>query len=160
MFSAKSFTGFIIPTLQWNILNYGRIATISGHKTPGLQGICAAVPADRAQGGPRGGGRAGGILLGTQQQAARLEESVREADLSVKLVVLQFEGGITDFNRVYNTQATLVTQQDLLATSARADCDRNLIQVYCALGGSWEHFLCGGDMTRMPAVDAIPVEGK
>ena len=95
-------------------------------------------------------------FLQAQEQAARLEESVREANRSVELVILQFEGGVTDFNRVFNAQSTLVTQQDQLAT-ARGNVALNLIQVYRAMGGGWQHFFHGGGISHTTAVQRLPL---
>jgi outer membrane protein TolC len=81
-------------------------------------------------------------FLQAQLQARHLEDSVREAARSVDLVLLQFKGGITDFNRVFNAQSLLVSQQDQLAAT-RGEIAIHLIEVYRALGGGWPHFLHG-----------------
>ena len=60
---------------------------------------------------------------------------------------MQFEGGLVDFNRVFNTQTTLLNAQDQLATT-RGNIDLQLIQVYKALGGGWVCFLDGCGMPR------------
>jgi outer membrane protein TolC len=78
-------------------------------------------------------------FLQTQVQARRLQESVQAAERAVELVTEQYQGGVSDFNRVYNTQTTLVTQQDQLAVS-RGNIALNLIGVYKALGGGWQSF--------------------
>jgi NodT family efflux transporter outer membrane factor (OMF) lipoprotein len=150
LFQAKSFTAFIIPTLQWNILNYGRIAN-----NITVQDVRLEAAALRYQQAVIAGGRdVEDALVGflqAQQQARRLEGGVRDAERSVELVLIQFKNGVTDFNRVFNTQVALVTQQDQLAV-ARGDVALNLIQVYKALGGGWKQ-ASGG--SRMPPVDGI-----
>jgi hypothetical protein len=57
------------------------------------------------------------------------------------LVKEQFQEGVTDFNRVYNTESLLVQQQDQLAQT-RGNIATNLIELYRALGGGWEYFCC------------------
>ena len=74
---------------------------------------------------------------------------------SVELVVTQFEGGITDFNRVYTTQSQLVTQQDQLA-STQGSIALGLIQVYRAIGGGWECFLEGRGMPNL--IEQVQIE--
>jgi hypothetical protein len=101
----------------------------------------------------KAGGEVEDALVGflkAQQQAALLEQSVRDAERSVELVLIQFKGGVVDFNRVYNTQSTLVTQQDQLAV-ARGEIALNLIRLYKALGGGWQHFFAGNGL---PPVEA------
>ena len=78
-------------------------------------------------------------LIQYQLQARSLAESVKEAEDSVQLVVAQYRGGLVDFNRVFTTQAQLVTQQDQLA-SAQGNRALSLIAVFRALGGGWQTF--------------------
>lgn len=144
LFAAKSFTGFVLPTAQWNILNYGRIlnnvrAQNAQLETTTLQYQQTVLNAGREV------ENALVQFLEAQQQAIFLAESVKQAERSVELVTLQFRGGVTDFNRVYTTQATLVTQQDQLA-STQGNIAQQLIAVYRALGGGWEYFRTGEGM--------------
>ena len=138
LFEAKSLLGFIIPQFQWNVLNYGRITNNVRVQEARLQ----TTTLQYQQTVLRAGREVEDALVGflqAQQQAARLEEGVREVARSVELVVIQFRGGVTDFNRVYNTQTQLVNQQDGLATS-QGNIALNLIQAYRALGGGWQYF--------------------
>ena len=134
LFASKSFIGFIVPTLQWNVLNYGRIANNIRAQDARLEGAALEYQQTVLVAGREVEDALVGFLQ-AQQQAARLQESVREADRSVELVILQFEGGLTDFNRVFNAQSTLVTQQDQLAT-ARGNVALNLVQLYRAMGAA------------------------
>ena len=135
LFSSKSFIGVFFPTLQWSVLTYGRICNNIRAQDARLEGAAfqyqqAALNAGREV------EDALIAFLQAQQQAAYLEASVRDAQRSVELVTLQFEAGVVDFNRVYNTQSSLVTAQDQLATM-RGNIALNLIQVYKAMGGGW-----------------------
>lgn len=165
LFDTNSLLAFIIPQLQWNILNYGRIANNIRLQDARLQGAALQYQQTVLNAGREVEDALVGFVQ-TQQQAARLKVSVREAERSVELVVVQFRGGITDFNRVFNAQSTLVTQQDQLAV-AEGNIALNLIQVYRALGGGWQHFAhgrgfpVGGATTSVetvPAPDATPDE--
>ena len=152
LFRSTSFTSFIIPTVQWNVLNYGRIANNIRAQDARLAGAALEYQQAVLTGG-REVEDALVAFLESQKQAARLEDSVRDAERSVELVLIQFEGGVTDFNRVFNTQSVLVSQQDQLASS-RGQIALNLIRVYKALGGGWQHFACGGGMPKLEAVEA------
>jgi NodT family efflux transporter outer membrane factor (OMF) lipoprotein len=155
LFSSQSFTAFIVPSLQWNVLNYGRIANNIRAQDARLQG--AALQYQQAV--LIAGREVEDALVGflqAKQQAAHLEESVREAERSMELVIVQFQGGITDFNRVFNTQSVLVTQQDQLA-STRGNIAINLIEVYRGLGGGWQYFAQGGGI---PAGQPAAVSGQ
>lgn len=144
LFTPQNFTGVILPSLQWNILNYGRIinnvkAQDAKWQATTLQYQQVVLTAGREV------EDALVQFIQTQQQARRLEDGVSETKRSVELVVKQFEGGITDFNRVYTTQAQLVAQQDQLAAT-RGSIALSLIQVYRSIGGGWESFLEGNGM--------------
>lgn len=145
LFESRSFTGFVLPTAQWNILNYGRILNNVRSQNALLQTVTLQYQQTVLQAG-RQVEDALVQFLQAQQQAIYLAESVKQAERSVELVTLQFRGGVTDFNRVYTTQAALVTQQDQLA-STQGNIALQLIAVYRALGGGWEYFRAGQCLT-------------
>lgn len=167
LFRTDSFTSFIIPSLQWNVLNYGRIANNIIAQDARLE----RKALEYQQTVLRGGREVEDGLIGflqSQQAAASLQQSVAEAQRAVELVLLQYEGGVTDFNRVYNTQSTLVVQQDQLA-QAQGDIALRLVDVYRALGGGWKYFV-GGEMPQArpqhaappapPASEEVPASGQ
>ncbi len=126
--------------MQWNILNYGRLINAVHAQDAKFQAAVyqyqqTALTAQREVEDSLVG------FLQAQQQAASLQQGVAETARSVDLVKEQFENGLTDFDRVYNTESLLVTQQDQLAQS-RGNIAVNLIGVYRALGGGWQCF-CG-----------------
>jgi NodT family efflux transporter outer membrane factor (OMF) lipoprotein len=147
LFSSKGFTGIVFPTFQWNILNYGRIMNNVRAQDANFRGKVLTYQQTVLRAG-REVENALVAFMQTQVQARRLEESVAAAERSVELVTDQYRGGITDFNRVFNTQATLVNQQDQLAV-ARGNIALNLIAVYKALGGGWQSF--GPPMGALPS---------
>jgi outer membrane protein TolC len=152
--------GFVVPSFQWNVLNYGRITNNVRAQEARLQTVTLQYQQTVLMAGREVEDALVGFLQ-AQQQAARLEEGVREAARSVELVVLQFQGGVTDFNRVYTTQSAMVTQQDQLA-STRGNIAINLIDVYRSLGGGWQYFaerppspaVHGAEEVRPPAGNA------
>jgi len=147
LFGSKNFTGFIIPSLQWNILNYGRIENNVTAQDARLQAATLQYQKTVLTAG-REVEDALVQFIQAQQQAHHLEQSVTDAQRSVELVVKQFEGGIIDFNRVYTTQSQLVVQQDQLAVT-RGNIALALIQVYKSIGGGWESFLQGHGMPNL-----------
>lgn len=144
LFTPQNFTAAVLPSMQWNVLNYGRIKNNVAAQDARLQ----AVTFQYQQVVLNAGREVEDSLvqfIQAQLQAHRLQEGVADTRRSVELVVTQFDGGITDFNRVYTTQSQLVQQQDQLA-SAQGSIAMSLIHVYRSLGGGWEAFFAGDGM--------------
>jgi NodT family efflux transporter outer membrane factor (OMF) lipoprotein len=138
LFAENSYTGLILPNFQWKILNYGRILNnVRTQQARFRERVFQYQQAVLTAGREVEDGLV--AFLQYQLQAQSLEESVKEAEDSVELVQAQYKGGLVDFNRVFNLQAQLVTQQDQLAV-ARGNITLNLISVYRALGGGWQSF--------------------
>ncbi len=154
LFETNSFTAFVLPSLQWNVLNYGRIANNIITQDVRLQREALEYQQTVLTAGREVEDGLIGFLQ-AQQQAESLRQSVFEAGRAVELVLLQYQGGVTDFNRVFNAQSTLVVQQDQLAQT-QGDIALRLIDVYRALGGGWRYFV-GGQMPMPQAkVEAVP----
>jgi NodT family efflux transporter outer membrane factor (OMF) lipoprotein len=150
LFESKSYTGLFFPSLTWKILNYGRITNNIKQQDAKLDEAVDQYQQSVLTAGREVEDALVGFLQ-AQQQAAQLENAVRDAQRSVELVTLQFEAGVTDFNRVFQTQTTLVNLQDQLATT-RGNIALNLIQLYKALGGGW---LCFCDSQGMPGPPGV-----
>jgi NodT family efflux transporter outer membrane factor (OMF) lipoprotein len=150
LFEPKSFTGFIMPNFQWQVLNYGRVLNNVRYQEALLQQRILQYQQTVLTAGRE---VEDGLVafIQYQLQARSLEESVRATERSVELVLAQYRAGRADFNRVYTTQALLATQQDLLAAS-RGNIAVSLIGVYRAMGGGWRVF----DKSPPPAICAGP----
>jgi outer membrane protein TolC len=89
-------------------------------------------------------------FLKSQEEVKYQAESVVAAKKAVDLALVQYKGGLVDFNRVATLEVALVQQQDLLA-QARGQIATGLINVYRALGGGWEIRLSPPGTTSAPA---------
>ena len=136
LFDSSSFTGYIFPSFQWKILNYGRIVN-----NVRLQDARFSEKAWQFQQKTLNAGRevedALAGFLQSQLQARSLAESADASTRSVELVMKQYQEGLVDFNRVFTVQSQLLAQQDQLAI-ARGNIALNLIGVYRSLGGGWQ----------------------
>lgn len=153
LFNGDSFTGSFMPQFSWNVLNYGRISNNIVAQDARLQSTALVYQQTVLRAGQEVE-NAVTRFLQAQRQARFLERSVADAQRAVELVQIQFEAGSTDFNRVYNLQAFLTSQQDQLA-QAQGNIALNMVAIYKALGGGWRCFLqCQG----MPAPCAAPMQ--
>jgi NodT family efflux transporter outer membrane factor (OMF) lipoprotein len=137
LFQGSSLTAFVFPSLQWNILNYGRII----NNVRAQDALLQATALQYQQTVLNAGREVEDSLvqfIQSQQQTYYLEQSVSESRRAVEIAQDQFEAGIADFNRVYTTQSQLVSQQDLMVT-ARGNIALSLVLVYKAIGGGWEY---------------------
>ena len=142
LFQPGTYTGFIAPIFQWKLLNYGRLRNNIRVQDARWQELVLQYEQTVLKAGQEVEDALIAFLK-TQEQARNLAEGVRASEATVDLVLLQYKSGAVDFNRVYTTQAALVTQQDELA-AARGNIALNLVQLYRALGGGWEA-LCQGE---------------
>lgn len=138
LFGAHSFTAYVLPSLQWKILNYGRLVNNVRAQDARFQQKVLQYQKSVLNAGREVEDALVGFLQ-SQLQARSLAECVEAAQRSVELVLAQYREGLVDFNRVFTTQAQLVTQQDQLAV-ARGNIATSLIAVYRALGGGWQAF--------------------
>jgi outer membrane protein, multidrug efflux system len=66
-----------------------------------------------------------------------LKDAVNAAQRSLEIASIQYQEGISDFQRVLDTQRTLFSQQELLV-STLSNVTLNLIALYKAMGGGWQ----------------------
>jgi NodT family efflux transporter outer membrane factor (OMF) lipoprotein len=136
LFESSSFFGSIMPTLKWNILNYGRILNNVHLQETRVQELIAAyqnralMAAQEVETALRG-------FLRSRDQANELAQSVEAARAATEIGTQQYRAGTIDFNRVFNLETAQVQQQDQLAI-AQGNIALDLIAVYRALGGGWE----------------------
>ena len=136
LFDSDSATGFLGPFFSWNIFNYGRIKNnirvqdarfqqlLINYQNTVLTALAETENAIVA-------------YLRSHEQANFLGKSVKAAQRSVQLSLIQYREGTTDFDRVLNTLTFLVEQQDKF-TATTGDIATNLVAMYKALGGGWQ----------------------
>ncbi|MDJ0740534.1 MAG: efflux transporter outer membrane subunit [Gammaproteobacteria bacterium] len=136
LFDADSLTFVGGPSFTWNLFNYGRIKNSVRVQDARLQQLLvnyqetvlrAAREVEDAMVG----------YVRSQEQVRFLAASVTAARRAVDISLLQYRDGAVDYQRVLDSQNSLVTQQDLW-TKTRGDVTRNLVAMYKSLGGGWQ----------------------
>ena len=149
LFRLDSVEATLGPSISWNIFNYGRIKNNVRVQDARLQQLITNYENTVLEALREVEDALVGFLR-AKEQVVFLEDSVKAAQRSVDLALLQYRDGVAGYQRVLDTQQSLVRQQDLL-TSSRGEISTNLIDMYRALGGGWE-IRVGNDF--------IPVETK
>lgn len=124
------------PGFRWPIFNYGRIANNVRTQDARFQEavvsyqntvLTAAKEVEDALIG----------FLKAQETEAIVQRAVASAQRSVSLALTQYQAGAESYQRVVDTQRTLLQEMDRLAET-RSTIATNLIAVNKALGGGWE----------------------
>jgi NodT family efflux transporter outer membrane factor (OMF) lipoprotein len=136
LFDSESITYFAGPSIQWPILNYGRIKNRVQVQDARFQQLIVnyqntVLNAYREVEDAMAG------FLSSQEQVTYLADSVKASKRSVDLSLIQYREGVADYQRVLDTQRFLTQEQDLL-TSVNGEVALNLIAMYKALGGGWQ----------------------
>ncbi len=136
VFLWKSRTAQAGPSVQWNILNYGRITNNVRAQDAHFQQLLITYQNAvlSAQQDVEDNLIA---FLKAQDQAGFLAQSVEAARKSLDLSIRQYREGIVDFTTVLIAQQALLSGQDSLATTL-GNVSKGLVGVYRALGGGWE----------------------
>ncbi len=135
-FESGSSNGFVAALVNWNIFNYDRIKNNVRVQDARFQQLLVAYEivvlnaVREVEDGLVG-------FLRSQEQVQYLKQAVAASQRSVALSLDQYEAGLVDYQRVLNSQASLLGQQDTLA-NARGRIATSLISTYRALGGGWQ----------------------
>lgn len=124
------------PAFQWNILNYGQITNQVRFQDARFQELLLNYQNTvlKAQKEVEDSLIA---FLKAQQRAHKLAGAVAAAQDSLKLAILQYREGITDFTTVLTAEQALLAQQDSLAITL-GNISAHLVGVYRAMGGGWQ----------------------
>ncbi len=124
------------PSVQWNILNYGRITNNVRVQDARFQELLLTYQNTVLKAQQEVEDFLAGFLR-SQENAESLALSASAAKHSLDLAFIQYSNGSTDFTTVLIAQQSLLTSQENLATSM-GNISLNLVGVYRALGGGWE----------------------
>ncbi len=124
------------PSLVWNVFDYGRLTNTVLLQDARFQQLYEQYQ-DAVLRAAREVDDAAVGFTRTREQIALLVEAVKAAQRSLDIANLQYREGLTDFQRVLDSQRTFFSQQDLLVAS-RGNLTQSLIAIYKAMGGGWE----------------------
>ena len=136
LFDGDSVEFFGGPAFSWNIFNYGRIKNQVRVQDARFQQLIVNYQDTVLRAAREVEDSVIGFLRAKETEVF-LNDSVIAAARSVELALLQYRDGVTDYQRVIDTQSSLVDQQDRW-TQTRGDISTNLISMYKALGGGWQ----------------------
>jgi len=136
LFNEDAIGASVGPQMQWNILNFGRLrcnvyvqeARQQQHVVQYQKAVLAAAEeVDNA-------------LVSYIREKRRLTHLANQVEANQRAVELsqqRYVGGDVDFQRVLDSQRSLLTSEDQLASS-EANVATSMIALYRALGGGWE----------------------
>ncbi len=135
-FESGSADGFFMPLINWKIFNYGRIKNNVRAQDARFQQLVltyenVVLNAMReVEYGLTG-------FLRSQEEVGYLDQAVTASQRSVELSLFQYEEGMVDYQRVLDSQTSLLRQQDSLV-EAQGRIVSSLVLTYRALGGGWQ----------------------
>ncbi|MFA8020276.1 efflux transporter outer membrane subunit [Bremerella cremea] len=136
LFRAGSGFGSVGPSVDWNILNYGRISGRIEFEDARFQELLAIYRQSVLDANLEAENAIVQFLKSQEQLRLQLE-AAEAADETNRLITLQFEEGEEiDFNRVFSVQNTK-TQQEVAAAQAKGTVAQGVVSIYRALGGGW-----------------------
>jgi multidrug efflux system outer membrane protein len=134
--SPQVFSFGLGPSLVWNVFDRGRLSNAILVQDARFQQLheqyqdtvlrAAREVDDAAVGFSKAG-----------EQILLLNDSVVAARRSLDIATIQYREGLTDFDRVLDSQLRLFNQQEVLVNT-RGSLSQNLIALYKAMGGGWE----------------------
>lgn len=136
LFDSDSLTYSYGPSVSWNFLNYGRLKNQVRVQDARLEALIVNYQNTVLE-AAREVEDALSEYVGASRQNRYLAESVKAAQRSVDLALVQYREGAADYQRVLDTQQNLLRVQDAY-TTVRGQVVGALISVYKALGGGWE----------------------
>lgn len=150
LFGGQAFRGTVGPQFTWDVLNYCRLLNNIRVQDARFQALVATYQQTVLKANAE---VEDGLVqfLKAQLRVRSLTVSVNAEQKALKEAVAQYEGGLTDFNRVALVQERLVQRQEQLA-EAQGEIALGMVLVYRALGGGWQ-IRCA---PALPADNALP----
>jgi len=124
------------PSLVWNVFDHGRLTgevLVQDARFQQLHEQYQAVVLKAA----REIDDAAVSFATNRAQIPILTDAVTAARRSLEIANIQYQEGMSDFQRVLDTQRTLFSQQELLV-STMSNVTQSLIALFKAMGGGWQ----------------------
>ena len=134
--SSRALTWALGPSLVWNVFDHGRLTNTVLVQDARFQQLYEQYQ-DAVLRAAREVDDAAVGFAKTGEQIVFLADAVVASQRSLDLATLQYREGLTDFQRVLDSQRVLFSQQELLVNT-RGSLTQNLISLYKAMGGGWE----------------------
>jgi NodT family efflux transporter outer membrane factor (OMF) lipoprotein len=134
--SPRTLNWAVGPSLVWNVFDYGRLSNQVLVQDARFQQIYEQYQ-DAVLRAAREVDDAAIGFAKSREQSEVLVEGVKAARRSLDIATIQYREGLTDFQRVLDSQQTLFNQQERLVSN-RGDVAQNLIALYKAMGGGWQ----------------------
>jgi outer membrane protein TolC len=157
LFEPRALNSNIIPTVTWNVLNFGRLINNVRLQDARLQELVAHYQQTVLSANQEVENGLVTFLRGRERTELQLR-AVQQARRAVTIALRQYQAGSTDFTTVTQVLQVQVQQQDLLA-QAQGEIASGLIQVYRSLGGGWR-IKCEGcnEALPLPSTSTPPAE--
>lgn len=135
LFQSDSLAFSLGPSIQWNILHYGRICdNIEIHESKLRQSVLAYR--ETILNAVQEVEDAMAKHVGLNEQLAALAQAQEADSLAVDLSLERYQIGKANFQRVLDAQLQLLQDSRAIA-EAQANYNIQLIRIYRALGGGW-----------------------
>jgi multidrug efflux system outer membrane protein len=134
--SSRVLSWAVGPSLVWNVFDHGRLTNTVLVQDARFQQLYEQYQ-DAVLRAAREVDDAAVGFVKTGEQIPLLADSVKAAQRSLDIATLQYREGLTDFERVLDSQRVLFSQQELLVTT-RGNLAQTLVALYKAMGGGWE----------------------
>jgi NodT family efflux transporter outer membrane factor (OMF) lipoprotein len=136
LFDSDSFRFFAGPGFHWNIFNYGRLKNNVRIQDARYQQAIVYYQ-NTVLGAYKEVEDAMAGFVESQQEALYRSTAAQAASRSTEIARIQYREGAVDFQRVIDSERSLVVEQDRW-TDSRGQIALSLIAMYKALGGGWE----------------------
>ncbi len=123
------------PSFVWNVFDHGRLTGEVLVQDARFQQLYEQYQAAVLKAAREVDDAAVGFAT-NRAQIPILTDAVKAAQRSLAIANIQYQEGISDFQRVLDTQRTLFSQQELLVTTL-SNVTLSLISLYKAMGGGW-----------------------
>ncbi len=136
VFTSKSVAYTTGPTVQWNVLNYGRLTNNVRVQDARFQELLVNYQ-NTVLGAQQEVEDGLAVFTQSRAQAAFLQSSVEAARGALTIALNEYKEGTADFTTVLTAEQNLFKSEDNLAI-AQGNVPLGLVAVYRALGGGWQ----------------------